>query len=332
MKILPILTVILSLSWAGAYAARLLSEEGLTGHLLAQAQQPASGDESQSASPAGDQANTTEQPAQLLRQSRDALVRHQPFRANVVETVALGARKFRMSGTYLQGTDLKLRLEFKVDVGSLTGTLLEVCNGQVLWTRQQVTESDPDSESRVPQVGRPITFTRRDVGQILKTAAEHPWTQENFLVAELGLGGLSALLASLEQKIKFESVSSEEIDGHQLRVIEGGWVEPFRERWAATNQEDPTQLPAYIPDRVRVYFDADSLFPRRILYLKGQGEDPVDRPMVTLDFNDVVFNASIDPKLFEYVPPDGITPEDITDQYLRRLQPGPATPPAQASP
>lgn len=53
----------------------------------------------------------------------------------------------------MSGAFPKLRLSFDIAVGKTTGTLLEVCDGQVLWTVQEVQVADRPprpSESRGP--------------------------------------------------------------------------------------------------------------------------------------------------------------------------------------
>ena len=94
-----------------------------------------------------------------LEQARQRLLSHQSIKAKLVETVAMSGRRFTVHGAYVQGRgdDLKLRLEFQAKLGDTEGSILEVCDGQVLWTRHQIGD-----ETRI---------FRRDVRQILQAAS-----------------------------------------------------------------------------------------------------------------------------------------------------------------
>ena len=260
---------------------------------------------------------------EALREAREKLLACRSIKTSLRETVALGERRFRAEGSYLQGSNLKLRLDFKVQVGSTEGSLLEVCDGGVLWTRHRSGETS--------------SITRRDVRQILRAA--NGKIASNVLVAEMGLGGLPALLASLDDAMLFTGYREEDIDGRAFTMIEGSWQPEFLEQLKSGNKEN--RLPQHVPDVVRIWFDRETLFPRRIMYLRSPEGRHRSRPMITLDFLDVVLNAPVDDDEFYFVPPDGVVPRDVTNEYLQRLsqvkatpeskpgqKPGTATPPA----
>ena len=216
----------------------------------------------------------SEEALKTLQKARKSLIEQQSIQADILETVALGSRKFQAKGKYLQGTDLKLRLEFQVKLGGTEGSLLEVCDGQVLWSRQTI--------------GGQTQVTRRDVRQILEVAAENRTMPKIMLQAELGLGGLPAMLAALENTMVFTSMKQEEVDQQQFTVIEGKWKDEYRRQFqggAAAEKDAP--LPEFIPDRIRIFLSEGTLFPRRILYLKHRVKQNTFRPMVSLDFTNV---------------------------------------------
>jgi hypothetical protein len=240
----------------------------------------------------------------LWEQARQRLRSYQSIKAKLVETVALGQRRFTVSGAYQQGygADLKLRLEFQVRVGNTDGSILEVCDGQVLWTRQQI-----GTETRI---------SRRDVRQILQAAAESGMS-EDLIIVELGFGGLPGLFASIEKSMLFVKQSEETYDGRKLVVIEGGWKPELLKAWRGNNPDSP--LPDYVPSRVRLYFDANTLFPRRILYL-GRTPEQSLRPIVSLDFTEVQTNIPLAADLFKFKQPEGVFPEDLTDDFLKQIK------------
>ncbi|MFK7778191.1 MAG: hypothetical protein QM501_08730 [Gimesia sp.] len=243
----------------------------------------------------------------LLKKSREKLLSYSSIRAQITETVNIGPKSFVIIGSYLQGKDFKLRLEFQVQShkknGKPVGTLLEICDGQVLWAEHTINEN-----SRV---------TRRDVQAILKHAELNPKIASNMLVAQLGLGGLPGLLAAIQKNMKFQSVADKTVNGKTLTVLNGTWKDKFLAQWKGGDPTAPVQLPAYVPDAIRLYIDPQSLFPRRIVYLKKINNTL--ESMVTLNFTKVKLNAPIDKAEFSYEPPDGVFPADITNQYLKQI-------------
>lgn len=239
-----------------------------------------------------------------LDQTRQRLLSYESIKAKLVETVALGSRRFTVKGDYLQGrgADLKLRLEFQVKLGDTEGALLEVCDGQVLWTRHQV--------------GTDVRISRRDVRQILQAAADNG-LPDNLITVELGFGGLPGLFASIEKSMQFDQHKEDTADGQKLVVLEGGWKPDMLKAWQGNNPK--ATLPDYVPSRIRLYLDGESLFPRRILYL-GRNAEQLLRPMVSLDFTEVETNIPIPPAKFKFVPPEGVFPEDLTPQFLDQIK------------
>jgi hypothetical protein len=138
--------------------------------------------------------------------------------------------------------------------------------------------------------------------------------------------------------MEFSQPSQETVDGKQFTVVEGTWKNEFVERWrqSGVEGEDTSRLPDHVPDRVRIYVDQNS-FPRRFLYLKQPRGSKIERPIVTFDFAQVVLNAPISEDDFQFVPPDGVFPIDVTNQYLQQLipaapGPGPSSPSAAPEP
>jgi hypothetical protein len=252
-------------------------------------------------------------PGEVLRIARERLTGNrekqspndvQSIRARIVERVAISGRKFRLEGSYLQGTDLRLRLELKVvsenPDSRIDGTLLEVCDGTILWANYQV--------------GKEKRITRRDVSQILNASKTNG--QINFSTVELGLGGLPALLASLDRWMKFESVTQEEINGKKFTVLGGVWKDACLK--VLLDKMSKQHLPEHVPDSVRIYLEPDLLFPRRIAFLKHRGSQV--EPLVELDLLDIHINGPMDEHQFEYAPPDGARPVDVTTEYVQQLQ------------
>ncbi len=310
MKSLPRLTLIAITVAAVAYGINLASLRGSQtdapvapakkGEAESQKTKTGSAKERPSDAPGEEspEAKTT------LDQARQKLLSYRSIKAKLTETVALTNRRFTVNGAYLQGSapDLKLRLEFQVKVGDSEGSLLEVCDGQVLWSRHRV--------------GAETHITRRDVRQILQAAAKSGLA-ENLITVELGFGGLPGLMASIEKSIQFDQRKEESFESRRLIVLEGGWKPDMLKMWKGNRPN--ASLPDYVPSRVRLFFDAESLFPQRILYL-GRNAEQVLRPMVSLDFNNVQTDIAVPGDAFKFAPPEGVFPEDLTEQFLKQIE------------
>jgi hypothetical protein len=246
-------------------------------------------------------------PLATLHVARERLVASgvRSIKARIIERVSIGGRRFRLEGTYVQSTDLRLKLDFKVQADAaepgVEGSFLEVCDGTILWTRHEV--------------GGQTRVTRRNVRQILE--ASKNGSQPNLLAVELGLGGLPALLASMERSIKFESQKQEEVNGKKFTVIAGSWNDALKQTFKSAGGNRPN---SHVPDSVRIYFEPVILFPRRIDFLKKQKGSDEPEVVAEVDFLDIVINGPIDDHLFEFQPPAGIGPIDVTNEYLKQLK------------
>lgn len=259
-------------------------------------------------------------PSEVLLSASEKLKSHASVRASIAQKVSIQTHSFTAKGSYLQGQNLQLRMEFKVELGGQQGSLLEVCDGQVLWTRHDLGQKDQTQ------------ITRRDVRQILQAAEKAELLMKNAddksmfhtsIIADLGIGGLPALLAAFAKDYKFKAPQDGKIDDRDVVTIEGTWNSKYREAWLGAKAKDktPPPLPAYIPDLVRISLDKETEFPRRIEYFKQFPGDSVPSPMLTLDLTKVVFNGKVNRDDFVFIPPDRPAPIDITQMYLQRLQP-----------
>jgi len=239
----------------------------------------------------------------VLEKARRRMIDYASIKATIVETVAIGQRKFKVTGNYLQGSGLRLRLDFKAQLGNSTGSVLEICDGEVLWTRHKV--------------GKQQQITRRNVRDILNAVSNSPNLPKDMMIAELSLGGLPGLLASVQRTWEFDSISEESIGDKKFTVIKGGWQKSFKEKFPKITEAG--DLPAYIPDRLELYFDNEFNFPHRIMYRKRPLGKKFLRPMVTIDFTEIVLDEAVNEEEFYFLPPDEVTPIDVTKRYLDQI-------------
>lgn len=253
-------------------------------------------------------AKTAEQALQTLREARTRIETYDSLKADLRETVLLATQRFQSKGTYLHARGNRVRLELQVtlkgaDGKPLEGTLLEVSDGSVMHSAHQIGEQQQ--------------ITRRDLNNIFKAIEKYPSINSELLRAKLGVGGLPALLASLERSFLFTDYSHEAIKDSQYIVIGGGWKPSVLEHNRPKDADPNAPLAPYVPDYVRVYFDEQSLFPRRVFYFK-KFENKL-RPMLTLDFLNVQQNVPLSPDTFAYFPPERVVPTDITQQLIEQI-------------
>ena len=267
----------------------------------------------------------------LLKTARERLSQWQTIQANVIQRIDVGDRRLKSTGRFVAGEFPRLRLEYEVSVGNTVGRLLEVCDGQVLHVERRIEDiaepaseksANDDDESR--DASKPfIEATRRDVQRILRATGDAEGVAVSLHAGNFGLGGLTALLASLDRTMVFDSIRDEQHDGQSFRVIQGIWnPKSFAELQARLGGMSQ-QLAMFLPERVRIYFEADSLFPVRILYLKlasNQGERRTYRPILSLEFHDVEFDAPIPADAFSYRVPAGVQQKDDTDDFIQLLR------------
>jgi len=279
----------------------------------------------------------------LVRAARERLLKWQSIQANVVQTVDVGDRRFKASGRFMAGEFPRLRLEYELTVGNTIGKLLEVCDGQVLHVERRIEEVAPhqakveraDEETESRDSEKPvIEATRRDVQRILRATSDADGVAVPMHAADIGLGGLSALLASLERTMIFDSIREEEHDGQKFRVVQGVWKPTYLADLQTKLGGMAPQLAVFLPERVRIYFEAESLFPVRILYLKLASQERRSyRAMLSLEFHDVEFDVMLPADAFTYRVPTGVQQKDDTDDFIQLLKAsqGQAAQPAEAA-
>ncbi len=242
----------------------------------------------------------------FMKKLHESLYARMAIKAEVEQTVSIGTQQFQISGHYLSSGE-KLRLEYTIQPEQgVAGSLLEICDGKELWSMVKIADT-----TRV---------THRDVQQIKAAVAGLRSAPDVVLTAELGLGGITALLASLERTMTFDAMKEESSDDGPRMVVQGRWKPEVVARWPRGKDD---LLPTYVPDLVRVWVDPQTMFPVRISYIKRilEKDKKVYRPMVTLKFKAVEFDSPVNDEDFTFIlPPGSAPPEDITRQFLDRMK------------
>lgn len=259
----------------------------------------------------------------VLGRTIEAHAKLTSFQANLRQQTTIGAHSFTSTGRYVQGQDNKLRMELdlKLDSGVrvLKAKLIQVCDGEILKTLRTV--------------GTKHRLTRRNVKQILAAAGNKGGAYQGALRVELGLGGIPALLASMQRTMQFDDYQTKRSGKQTVHVLEGTWNPTYHNHFRGLNQNNPNKkdFPDFVPDRIRVHISVlDTLYILRgVEYLK-RGPDGVKYvPLVTLTFEDIKLNPKIDEQAFVFKAPPNIFEEDVTRVYLDQLL---APPPPKKKP
>ena len=104
--------------------------------------------------------------------------------------------------------------------------------------------------------------------------------------------------------------------------IQGAWTEAFSAQLRGRARGPAAALlQVSAPDSVRLYIDRETGFPHRIQYLKQVPGREVSKPMLTIDFLEVVLNQPINGSEFDFVPPSGGEEHDLTQSYIDAISP-----------
>jgi hypothetical protein len=288
------------------------------------AAKPAAAENAKSGAPGAEERKSDEIFASVMEKLRG----YTSVRAKISEKLAMQSNlskqtfRFGATGEYLQGQNLKLKMSIEVKLtADLTGKLKEVCDGELLWSSYELGGKDK------------AEITRRDVRQILKALndvqqsaripAGDKALQQAGMIGTLGLGGLPALLAGIEKDFEFQKVTSEKIDDREVVTLEGTWNSKFIEAMNGNKKvkkgKAAEPLPPNVPDVIRISFDKETEFPRRIEYLKRTVGQAALSSLMVLDLTDPKFNERLSRDEFVFFVPNDAKPRDDTQLYLQRI-------------
>ncbi len=247
----------------------------------------------------------------LIRDARLRLISQSSVSADLVHTYFAPDRRVVGRGRYLQAPHMKVKytLEFPDEQGTVF--LQQICDSHILWTHKEISpipaDCPPEEKSQY------IRITRRNVEKILAEAGLHGQSS-NMLTIELGLGGLTGLLASLESNIEFASIQTLTCQNRPCHVAYGEWNQKASDAWNEHKSHFRSTMSVYRPSAVEIWLDQETLFPAKINYLRTDAKRP--QPLLTIEFEHVELGLPISSAEFDYQPPANITPTDTTRDFL----------------
>ncbi len=256
----------------------------------------------------------------LLQEARTSLLNRQSLQADMRQQIHVAERSLKAEGTYLSGAFPKLRLEYKIQVGTMQGSLTEICDGTILHTQKAI--------GKVGAKNPEMVFTRRDVQKILAATENSANLPVASLGAEIGIGGLPAILASIDRCMIGKRVTEEEFEGQPCRVFHGAWdpvvLDKYRTGIGADSERVMASLVPFFPDTVQVFLKADTLLPVKIVYFKNDQDDSGkrtgERALMSLEFRNVKLDQPVPPSAFQFVLPSGREEIDTTLEFLKLIR------------
>lgn len=252
--------------------------------------------------------------------------------ADLSQNVSMLGQTFQVTGSYVKGPGYKIRMELNLkDLGDSNGTLLQVCDGKVLWDYQRIAQAQ--------------NYRRLAIDKVLARIETPEFDQDirDQIVNSFGFSGPDALLAGLRKSVLFDQKEEDTLDGRKVWVLRGAWKD--RAALVSPGQQVPSgPLPPYIPSVVALTIGQDDGWPYK-LEMKGrlrvgpslggaaekkaapapaQTARPDQVSSLTLTYSNVKLNPELDPARFAFTPPDprivpNVVVVDQTDEWLARL-------------
>src|SRR5688572_27786602 len=243
------------------------------------------------------------QAGMLLNQAIDRLNAYQSVSALLRQRIHLFDADLIGTGLYQQqgqGGERRLRLELRTQLGDQAASQLQVCDGKVLWTHQEI--------------GEDRRLNRLDLQRVRDAKRQAVQAGPTSPIEELPTGGLPKLLDAIRSNFQPLKVEAGYLGEVSTWAIEAEWKPAMIAALAAdikqgANVEVPidfSRLPQ-LPERVMLFLRNDDLFPQRIEFRRRPTTDDPEQasgaafvPVATLDFSDIQLNQTIDSRQFVY--------------------------------
>lgn len=252
--------------------------------------------------------------------------------ADLVQSVDMLKQKFDVKGRYLRAPSSRIYLKLSISgLPDSSGTMLQVCDGDILWEYQQVLDNQVYRKLSV----KPI-FERLNAPEIDAKTRDQVMTQ-------MGFAGPEALLVGLRRTIKFDQKEQGELDKKPVWILRGSW----RNRNGLVGPDQRPlppagPLPAYVPSIATLYLDKETGWPLKIaligkvptVLLDTRRIGPDGRPIgrlgsiekvepssITYTYSNVQINPTppIRPEEFAFQAPPNAQVDDSTEAIIKML-------------
>ncbi len=269
----------------------------------------------------------------LIRQSRLLLLHNMgPISAEVLQIIQTPTQSYRATGKYWQAPQSKSRLLVEMEIDKASGRILQVSNGQVIWSVREITsEADRANQAEKSETEKinteKINTEKINTEKINTEKLNTEKPQQRLQIERVDLqrlsdfakatgvdetesrfaremhSGLPGLLSSLEARMDFRAVKQVSINQQPCIVLEGEWKAGTQEN------EFESEFAANVfqqsrPDLVRLFIRESDLFPMRYLCLKQHPDRSGYYAQLAMELTEVTQLPNLDPSMFNYRPPD----------------------------
>jgi hypothetical protein len=239
------------------------------------------------------------------------------------------------TGTYLEqgAADTRLlRFELSIRTGSETGTFLNICDGQHIWSFTELASDRYLSQIDLTRIAPALRDNRSNYPEGIVTI----WRE---------LVGLGMMLRRIQDTFVFCEVQPDELRQVPMWKLRGSWRPEWLVRFLPGQQQaiqqgkpaDFSKLGPQIPDGVVIYLGQEDLFPYRLEYHRYVRPkvrasllpaSATDTLMLAFQWSDVSINVPLPLAHFSYNPGNQ-KPTDTTSMVMAAfgLQPPKAPPP-----
>jgi len=258
----------------------------------------------------------------LIRRSRQMMQEKiSSFSADILQIIQTPEMNYSANGTYVQTSRLQSRLEIEMEIKGIQGHLLQVSNGQVVWTVREIknlkqirpVKHDEDFS------GEELRIERVDLKHLADFAEAQNITTSDPRFAREFSRGIPGLLAALEAEMNFTLIKQVTLQGVAHYVIQGVWKIPVEQR-QFSDKISEMAFAGEIPQRVRLYLRASDLMLARYLCMKKRPEEKGWYAPLAMELSNIIINEPITPSTFNFSPAGDQVPKDITHKYLDRLE------------
>ena len=240
----------------------------------------------------------------LIRQSRLLLLHNMgPISAEVLQIIQTPTQSFRATGKYWQAPQSKSRLLVEMEIDKASGRILQVSNGQVIWSVREITsEADRTAKTDSDKPPQRLQIERIDLQRLSDFTKVTGADETESRVAR-----------------EFRAVKQVSINQQSCIVLEGEWKADISENESEYEFAVKVFQQAR-PDLVRLFIRESDLFPMRYLCLKQHPDRSGYYAQLAMELTEITPLPNLDPSMFNYRPPDEQVPNDITHEYLSRLE------------
>ncbi|OHB77992.1 MAG: hypothetical protein A2W31_05590 [Planctomycetes bacterium RBG_16_64_10] len=255
----------------------------------------------------------------IVARAAAAIGAHASVAATMRQRAELFGRPVFGKGRYCQqgrGEEMRTRIELKVQVDGQISSMLQIADGQTLWTDWQ-----QGTERKV------LSVDLQRVRAELDSGADSGTGLSQLLV----VGGLPDLMASLAMRFQFDAPTESRLGDLPTYCLLGRWraEQACGSATGQTGAADGPQraahdsMPAHVPTEVQLVLGRDDLFPHVIEYRRGRnkragqggGSRGASQPLLRMELFDVQIAMPLDPRQFVYRPGD-VESKDDTARYL----------------